>query len=124
MTGVVVPPSRAELLLRAHAHAQSHLSDPSLAPGEIAAAVHVSKRYLHRLFEDDGATVSSWIRQRRLEGCRRDLADPSRRDETVTSIGARWGLTNPAHLSRLFRDAYGLSPTEYRAQQLHGGDGA
>jgi len=117
------PSSRAELLLRAHAHAQSHLSDPSLAPGEIAAAVHVSKRYLHRLFEDDGSTVSSWIRQRRLEGCRRDLADPSRRDETVTSIGARWGLTNPAHLSRLFRDAYGLSPTEYRAQQLDRGDG-
>ena len=42
----------------------------------------------------------------------------------MTSIGARWGLTNPAHLSRLFRDAYGLSPTEYRAQQLYGGDGA
>jgi AraC-like DNA-binding protein len=118
------PSSRAELRLRARAHAQSRLGDPSLAPGEIAAAVHVSKRYLHRLFEDDGCTVSGWIRQRRLEGCRRDLADPSRQDETVTSIGARWGLTNPAHLSRLFREAYGLSPTEYRARQLHGEAGA
>jgi AraC-like DNA-binding protein len=111
--------SRAELLLRARAYAQSRLGDPSLAPGDIAAAVHVSKRYLHLLFEDDGSTVSGWIRQRRLEGCRRDLADPSRRDETVTSVGARWGLTNPAHLSRLFRDAYGASPTEYRAGHLH-----
>jgi AraC-like DNA-binding protein len=116
--------SRAELLLRARAHAQSRLGDPSLAPGEIAAAVHVSKRYLHRLFEGDGSTVSSWIRRRRLEGCRSDLADPARRGETVASIGARWGLANPAHLSRLFRDAYGLSPTEYRAEQLQGEEGA
>ena len=85
--------------------------------------MHVSKRYLHRLFEDDGSTVSSWIRQRRLEGFRRDLTDPSRRDEMVTNLGVRWGLTNPAHLSRLFRDAYGLSPTEYRAQHLRGEDG-
>jgi AraC-like DNA-binding protein len=116
--------SRAELLLRAHAHAQSRLGDPSLSPGEIAAAVHVSKRYLYRLFEADGSTVSGWIRQRRLEGCSRDLADPSRRGETVTSIGTRWGLTNPAHLSRLFRNAYGLSPTEYRAKQLRREDRA
>jgi AraC-like DNA-binding protein len=79
--------------------------------------VHVSTRYLHRLFADEGSTVSGWIRQRRLEGCRRDLADPSRCDETVTSIGSRWGLTSSAHLSRLFREAYGVSPTEYRAEQ-------
>ena len=110
--------SRAELLLRAHAYARSRLGDPALAPGEIAAAVHVSRRYLDRLFEEDGSSVSAWIRQRRLEGCRRDLLDPSRAGETVASIGNRWGLTNPAHLSRLFRDAYGVSPTEYRAEHL------
>ena len=106
---------RGELLLRARAYAEARLSDPLLSPGEIADATHVSKRYLHRLFEAEGVTVSAWIRRRRLDGCRRDLADPARLGETVTSIGARWGLTNPAHLSRLFRDAYGVSPTDYRA---------
>ena len=87
--------SRAELLLRAHAHAESHLGDPSLAPGEIAAAVHVSKRYLHRLFEDDGSTVSGWIRRRRLEGCRRDLADPSRRGRDGDEHRRPLGLDEP-----------------------------
>lgn len=110
--------SRAELLLRARAYAEASLGDPLLSPADVAAATHVSKRYLHRLFEAEGVTVSAWIRRRRLEGCRRDLADPARRRETVTSIGARWGLSNPAHLSRLFRDAYGVSPTEYRAARL------
>ena len=60
----------------------------------------------------------------RLESqCHELWADPSRRDETVTSIGARWGLTNPAHLSRLFRDEFGVSPTEYRAEHLYENEG-
>ena len=46
--------SRAELLLRARAYAEARLADPMLSPGDIAAATHVSKRYLHRLFEADG----------------------------------------------------------------------
>jgi AraC-like DNA-binding protein len=116
-------PSRAELLLRARAYAQAHLADPSLAPGDVAAAVHVSKRYLHKLFEGDDSTVSGWIRQRRLDGCSRDLADSACRNETVGSIGMRWGLTNPAHLSRLFREAYGVSPSEFRAGRLNPDDG-
>jgi AraC-like DNA-binding protein len=112
-------PSRAELVLRARAYAETRLSDPSLGPAEIAAATHVSKRYLHALFAGEGSTVSGWIRERRLEGCRRELADPAHRGETITSIGARWGLTDPSHLSRLFRRAYGRSPSEYRVEHVH-----
>ncbi|WP_189145366.1 hypothetical protein [Streptomyces lacrimifluminis] len=41
-----------------------------------AACHHISVRYLHRLFPPQGITVSAWIRQRRPERCRRDLADP------------------------------------------------
>jgi AraC-like DNA-binding protein len=118
-SGAAAPASsRAELLLRARAYAEARLSDPSLGPSEIAAATHVSKRYLHVLFAGEESTVSGWIRERRLEGCRRDLADPALRGETVTTIGARWGLTDPSHLSRLFRRAYNLSPSEYRAEHL------
>jgi AraC-like DNA-binding protein len=111
-------PTRAELLLRARAYAETRLSDPALSPAEIAAATHVSKRYLHALFAGEESTVAGWIRERRLEGCRRDLADPALRGESVTSIGSRWGLTDPSHLSRLFRQAYGLSPSEYRAEHV------
>jgi AraC-like DNA-binding protein len=106
--------SRAELLLRARAYADAHLGDASLSPAAIADGIHVSKRYLHLLFEEDGSTVSGWVRWRRLQRCRRDLIDPTRADETVASIGARWGMTNPSHLSRAFREAYGLTPSEYR----------
>ena len=111
--------SRAELLLRIRAYIEAHLDDPDLAPTQIASAHFVSKRYLHKLAESEGTTVARWIRERRLERCRRDLVDQRCRDETVSSIGIRWGLTDAAHFSRLFRDAFGCSPTEYRQRHIH-----
>ena len=81
-----------------------------VGPGGVAAHA-LSLRSLHKLFEPHETTVAGWVRRRRLERCRRDLVDPALRSRLVSAIGARWGLANPAHFSRLFRAAYGLSPT-------------
>jgi AraC-like DNA-binding protein len=102
------------LLLRIHAFIEQHLGEGDLAPGTIAAAHHVSVRYLHRLFEAQDTTVAAWVRRRRLERCRRDLGDPAFRAIPVSAVAARWGLPDSAHFSRLFRLAYGLPPAEYR----------
>jgi AraC-like DNA-binding protein len=58
--------------------------------------------------------VAAWIRERRLERCRRDLLDPVLAERPVSAVAARWGLTDPAAFSRLFRAAYGVPPLEYR----------
>jgi AraC-like DNA-binding protein len=105
-------------LLAVQAWIDRHLDQPDLTPETVAAANHISVRYLYRLFEAEGTTVGRWIRQRRLEGCRRELADPSLGRFGVGVIGARWGLPDPASFSRAFRAAYGMSPREYRAQAL------
>ncbi|WP_433378254.1 helix-turn-helix domain-containing protein [Actinoplanes sp. CA-142083] len=89
-----------------------HLGDAWLTPDQVAAAQHISTRYLHKLFQAEGATVSAWIRRRRLEACRHDLMATAR---PVSAIGARWGLPDAAHFSRLFRAAYGASPRDFRA---------
>jgi AraC-like DNA-binding protein len=102
------------LLLRIHAFIEQHLGEADLSPGLVAAAHHVSVRYLHRLFEAENTTVAAWIRQRRLERCRRDLADPALGGLPVSTVAARWGLPDPAHFSRVFRRTYGLPPAEYR----------
>jgi AraC-like DNA-binding protein len=106
------------LLIRIHAFVEEHLADPELTPGLVAAAHHVSLRYLHRLFATEHSTVAGWIRQRRLERVRTDLADATRFDVPVSTVAARWGLPDAAHFSRLFRRAYGMPPAEYRRHAL------
>lgn len=111
-------PSRSQLMFQIRAYVDAHLGDPQLNPAQIADAHYISKRYLYKILESEGITVSRWIRERRLERCRADLADPARRDETVTSIGARWGITDSGHLSRIFHETFGCTPTDYRAEML------
>jgi AraC-like DNA-binding protein len=102
------------LLTRIYAFIQQHLGDPELSPSAVAAAHHISVSYLHKLFHAEGATVAGWIRQRRLEGSRRDLADPALASRPVAAIAARWGFLHPGHFSRAFKAAYGVRPLDYR----------
>jgi AraC-like DNA-binding protein len=102
------------LLLRVRAFIEQRLADPRLSPSMIAAAHHISVRYLYKLFEAEHTSVAGWIRERRLERCRRDLLDPALRNRPVGAIGVRWGLPSGAHFSRAFRAAYGIPPGEYR----------
>ena len=113
--GSLPAPAREQtLLLRVHAFIEQHLGDAGLDPDTVAAEHYVSVRYLYRLFETQSTTVAAWIRHRRLERCRQDLADPALRAVPVSAVAARWGLADAAHFSRLFRRTYGLPPAEYR----------
>lgn len=102
------------LSLRVLEYIERRLSDPELTPAAIAAAHHMSVRSLQVLFQQEGLTIGGWIRDRRLERCRRELADPGHDARTVAAIGARWGLPNPTSFSRAFRRAYGTPPSDYR----------
>ena len=66
------------------------------------------------MFHCAGLTVARWIRQRRLERCRHDLADPELASQPVAAIAARWGYSSASDFSRAFRAAHGLPPAEYR----------
>ncbi|WP_165984501.1 helix-turn-helix domain-containing protein [Streptomyces sp. YIM 98790] len=113
-TAVAPESRRSALRVRVRDFIGRNLADPSLSPAGIAAAHHISVRHLYTLFEEDGTTPAAWIRARRLEHCRRDLADPALRHRPVHAVAARWGFTDPAHFSRIFRAAYGLPPRDWR----------
>ncbi|SCF02878.1 AraC-type DNA-binding protein [Micromonospora purpureochromogenes] len=102
------------LRTRIEAFVQRHLADPELTPAAVAAAHHLSLRSLHRLFEGTGTTVAGLIRARRLESCRRDLADSRLGGLSVHEVAARCGFRDRAHFSRAFRARYGVSPREHR----------
>jgi len=116
--GAVPPHTRRRVLLaQIHAFIRANLGDPRLAPETIAAAHHISRSYLDKLFQGEGRSVAGWIRERRLEQCRRDLADLLLAADPINAIAARWGFTSPAHFSQAFRCAYGFSPRQYRQQR-------
>ncbi|MFD9438825.1 AraC family transcriptional regulator [Streptomyces sp. NPDC060006] len=110
------------MVARIRAFVRQNLHDPDLTPPVIAAAHHISVSYLHRLFKDhaqgEGETVAAWVRTQRLEGARRDLADPALRTTPIHAVAARWGLPRASDFTRAFRTVYGLTPKEYRLQSL------
>ncbi|MFW3168828.1 helix-turn-helix domain-containing protein [Geodermatophilus sp. CPCC 206100] len=93
---------------------EHRLGDPGLSPDAIAAAHHISTRYLHKVFQQQALTVAGYVRARRLELVHRDLGDPARRAEPVSAVARRWGIPDPSHLSKAFRSRYGTSPREHR----------
>lgn len=95
----------------------ANLGGPGLDPATIAAAHFISPRYLHALFHDHDTTVSTWVRRRRLEECRRRLADPAFDDRSISSVAADWGFADAAHFSRAFRAEFDCSPRDVRARR-------
>ncbi|KUN84161.1 helix-turn-helix domain-containing protein [Streptomyces griseoruber] len=120
----LAPESRQQVLARhIQVFIRQNLHDPDLTPPVIAAAHHISLSYLHRIFpqQTQGETVAAWIRERRLEGAARDLANPLARTMPIHAVAARWGISRASDFTRAFRAAYGLSPKEYRHQALMSG---
>ncbi|MET8545766.1 helix-turn-helix domain-containing protein [Kitasatospora sp. NPDC004799] len=106
--------SRHTRLWEIRAYVDRHLKDPELGPQTIAAAHRISVRSLHKLFEGEGTTVSRLIQRRRLQASAEDLSREDGGDSTVAGVAQRWGFTDPAHFSRLFRASYGISPSRWR----------
>lgn len=106
------------LLTRIRAHVRSHLTDPELGPVSIAAAHNISVRHLYKICAQADLSLEQWIIGLRLHGAREELARPDSSRRSVSAIARQWGFRDPAHFSRRFRAAYGLSPSEWRRAAL------
>lgn len=109
------------LLLRIKDYIHQRLHDPALGPAEIAAAVNISTRYLHKLFEADHQTVSLYIKGLRLDRARRDLLDPRLVGRPISAIAYSCGFGDLSGFNRAFKEAYGVSPKELRNASATGG---
>ena len=94
------------------------LSEPELSLKTVAELSGSSPRYVQKLFASAGTSVSKYIRTRRLERCRQDLASPVHAKLSISDICFRWGFNGTAHFSRIFRKEYGETPSEFRRSAI------
>jgi AraC-like DNA-binding protein len=95
-----------------------NLADPDLTIERIAEHMNCTKRYLHKVFSEEGETLSQYIWSRRLELCRAQLVRPDLSGKSITEIAFACGFNNAAHFSRSFRARFGESPRTFRRAAL------
>lgn len=107
-------PHAAVVRIRLLEHIETNLRNPDLTPAAIARMGHVSTRYVHLLFKQQGESVRRYVQRRRLEECARVLRDRLRDSKSVTEIACEQGFNSTSQFCRAFREHYGVTPTEYR----------
>jgi len=92
-------------------YVHEHYTD-SISVEQLAQTAHISKRACFRLFQETlHMTPVEYIRSFRLQKACRMLANTK---ESVTQIAYSCGLGSGSYFGKIFRDAFGCSPVEYR----------
>ncbi|MBQ7682496.1 MAG: helix-turn-helix domain-containing protein [Oscillibacter sp.] len=93
-----------------HANFRSNIS-----LGEIADRLYLSPSWVSRIFQKaTGEHFASYLRRVRLDYARRALEES---DVSVTQVASDSGFSTPSLFNRNFKDEFGVTPSEYRAQR-------
>lgn len=107
-------PLAETLQQRIVAYLHEHWLDEGLNADRLARVHHISQRHVYTQLRAAGIDLGDWLRARRLQACRDELAEPGALRSNVSDIGRRWGFSNPTTFGRAFKHAYGLTPGEWR----------
>lgn len=103
------------ITLKARQYIDSHLAEPQSLEG-LAEILGVSPFYLSKLFkEETGETYVNYVTNARLEKARKLLSDGGL---IIKEISAGVGYSDQNYFSKLFRQKYGETPSEYRQRTL------
>jgi AraC-like DNA-binding protein len=64
--------------------------------------------------------VERYLRERRLGRCFAELAAADPATARIGKIAERWGFLDPSHFNRLFKQHFGLRPSDVMASQAIG----
>ncbi len=103
-------------------HVDLHLADPGLTPASAAAALGISVRQLHRLFEPNGSSFARYVLRQRLLRCRDTIAGATGTGRSVVDIAFGWGFNSMATFYRAFAGEFGGAPAVLRTASSHRGE--
>jgi AraC-like DNA-binding protein len=108
-------------LAAAKRYVDQHLADPALTPASAAAALGISARQLHRLFEPNNMSFAKYVSRERLLRCRDAIAGATGTGRSVVDIAFGWGFNSMATFYRAFLSEFGGPPATLRAAMQAGG---
>ena len=115
LTGLPPRPAAIEsgLPIRHRVRAYIEREPPgTLSLDRVCQSLGLTRSSLSRAFKVDGG-VLAYDRRRRLIALHARLTDPTEA-RSVSELGYAYGFAEKTHLSRVFREAFGYSPTELR----------
>ena len=96
-------------------YVDQHLADPTVSPASAAAALGISARQLHRLFEQNDMSFARYVSRQRLLQCRDAIAGATGSGRSVVDIAFGWGFNSMATFYRAFVGEFGSPPAMLRA---------
>ncbi|HEV7692314.1 MAG TPA: AraC family transcriptional regulator [Hyphomonadaceae bacterium] len=85
-----------------------------ISPSALAARHNVSERYIRKLFESEGMSLSDFVLEQKLLRAHRMLADWRLLDRTIAAIAFEAGFNDLSYFNRAFRRRYGHTPSDIR----------
>lgn len=91
-----------------------NLENPDLSPNTVAAACHISVKYLHKLFASLPYSFSEWVKKLRLKQANHILKSKSY--VTIEEVAHRVGYGDQSYFSRIYKQYFGYPPRDTRSK--------
>ncbi|MCA1491281.1 helix-turn-helix domain-containing protein [Ensifer sp. NBAIM29] len=110
-----ISPAMPRNLKRAIEYMVANISQ-AMTVADIAREAGTSVRALQAAFQQfKGATPLGYLRQMRLEGAHKTLADAGN-SLSIAQVARAWGFTHMGRFSAIYHDAFGQTPSETAKQ--------
>ncbi len=102
----------SSLVKKLQAYVEANLSESKITVEQLSEQAKLSRRQMYRkLKAETGCTPAEFIREIRLYHAR-DILERSNK-KTVSQIAYAVGFSTPSYFSKLFKERFGRSPSEY-----------
>lgn len=108
---VVLPSEENHFTQRVKTVMDTHLTDPEFSVEQFAQEMGLSRMQLHRKLKAlTGISTSGFIKQERLKMAASML---QQQPESIAEVCYQVGFNDHAHFSKIFKEHFGKTPTEY-----------
>lgn len=97
-------------------YVHQNICDADICPQSAAEHCGISPRYVHKLLAASNTTFGAYVVAKRLEHIRNDLLSPANRTLPISTLAFRWGFNELSNFNRAFKNRFGCSPSQFRAQ--------